>query len=148
MEYTIEHIDRALKSIDCLMPAKLNKQSIRKCSLKETIFMMAPTLFKKREMGASTKELVKWLADEGIVINEQTLNRYLLAYVEMQGGESVAKPKRTVNKKKQNHGIDVAGTIDNLKPEKSKVQADLDENYEPYELKESADESEREVVDD
>ena len=80
MGFTLEHIDRALKGINRLLPAKPNRESAKEYSLKEGIFFMAPKLLEKKEMGCTTNELVTALGEEGIVIKGPTLNRYLCEY--------------------------------------------------------------------
>ena len=42
--------------------------------------MMAPKLLEKKEMGCTTNELVKALADDEIVIKAATLSHYLCEY--------------------------------------------------------------------
>ncbi len=92
MGFTLEHIHRSINSLGRLMPAKPNKDSTREYSLKECIFLMAPQLLEKREMGCTTKELVKALLDDGIEIKAPTLNRYLCDYQKIHGEEPKVNP--------------------------------------------------------
>jgi len=92
MKLTLEHIDKTISNLDRLMPAKLNKKSTREYSLKEGIFLIAPKLLEKREMGCTTNELVKALADDEIVIKAATLNHYLCEYQKHRQGETEAQP--------------------------------------------------------
>lgn len=93
MGFTLEHIHRTINSLGRLMPAKPNKDSTREYSLKECVFLMAPQLLEKREMGCTTNELVKALMDDGIEIKVPTLNRYLCDYQKIHGEEAKANPK-------------------------------------------------------
>jgi len=92
MKLTLEHIDRTISNLDRLMPAKLNKNSTREYSLKEGIILIAPKLLEKRDMGCTTNELVKALADDGIVIKAATLNHYLCEYQKRHQSETNAQP--------------------------------------------------------
>ena len=92
MKLTLEHIDKTINNLDRLMPAKLNKKSTSEYSLKEGIFLIAPKLMEKREMGCTTNELVKALADDEIVIKAATLNHYLCEYQKHHQGEIDAQP--------------------------------------------------------
>jgi hypothetical protein len=92
MGFTLEHIHRSINSLGRLMPAKPNKDFTRQYSLKECIFLMAPQLLEKREMGCTTNELVKALLDDGIEIKAPTLNRYLCDYQKIHGEEPKANP--------------------------------------------------------
>ena len=92
MKLTLEHIDKTISNLDRLMPAKLNKKSTREYSLKEGIFLIAPKLLEKREMGCTTNELVKALAEDEIVIKAATLNHYLCEYQKHHQGETEAQP--------------------------------------------------------
>jgi hypothetical protein len=98
MEYTIEQIDKTIRHLGRLMPARLNRQSTRKCTLKDAVRLMAPKLLEMKELGFSPKELVKALADENILITVSTLNRYLLDHSSVQGEEPVAKAKPAARK--------------------------------------------------
>ena len=98
MSFTLEHIHRTINNLTRLMPAKPNKDSTREYSLKETIFLMAPQLLEKREMGCTTNELVKALMDDGIDIKAPTLNRYLCEYQKIHGEEPEAKPAKAERK--------------------------------------------------
>ena len=93
MGFTLEHIHRTINNLGRLMPAKPNKDSNLKYSLKDCIFLMAPKLLEKREMGCTTNELAKALSDEEIDIKAATLNRYLHEYQKLHGEEQEAKPK-------------------------------------------------------
>jgi len=92
MKLTLEHIDRTINNLDRLMPAKLNKNSTREYSLKEGIFLIAPKLMEKRDMGCTTNELIKALSDDGIVIKAATLNHYLCEYQKRHQGETGTQP--------------------------------------------------------
>jgi DNA segregation ATPase FtsK/SpoIIIE-like protein len=94
MGFTLEHIHRSINSLGRLMPAKPNKDSTREYSLKECIFLMAPQLLEKREMGCTANELVKALMDDGIEIKAPTLNRYLCDYQKIPGEEPQANPPK------------------------------------------------------
>ena len=93
MGFTLEHIHRTINNLGRLMPAKPNKDSNREYSLKDCIFLMAPKLLEKREMGCTTNELVKALLDEEIDIKAATLNRYLHEYQKLHEEEQDIKPK-------------------------------------------------------
>ncbi len=92
MGFTLEHIHHTINSLGRLMPAKPNTGSTREYSLKECIFLIAPRLLEKREMGCTTNELVKALMDDGIEIKGPTLNRYLCEYQKIHGEEAKAHP--------------------------------------------------------
>jgi len=94
MGFTLEHIHKTISSLGRLMPAKPNKDSNREYSLKDCIFLMAPKLLEKREMGCTTNELVKALLDDGIEIKAPTLSRYLCEYQKLHEEESDAVPKK------------------------------------------------------
>ena len=98
MGFTLERIHRTINNLGRLMPAKPNKDSVREYSLKDCIFLMAPKLLEKREMGCTTNELVKALLDENIDIKGQTLNRYLCEYQKLHGEGAAVKPKRETRK--------------------------------------------------
>ena len=98
MKLTLEHIDRTINNLDRLMPAKLNKSSTREYSLKECIFLMAPKLLEKREMGCTTNELVKALADDEIVIKAATLNHYLCEYQKQPQDKPAVQPGQAKQK--------------------------------------------------
>lgn len=98
MGFTLEHIHRTINNLGRLMPAKPNKDSTREYSLKETIFLMAPQLLEKREMGCTTNELVKALTDDEVEIKGPTLNRYLCEYQKIHGEEPDANPKEKKKK--------------------------------------------------
>ena len=98
MSFTLEHIHRTINNLGRLMPAKPNKDSTREYSLKETIFLMAPQLLEKREMGCTTNELLKALMDDGIDIKAPTLNRYLCEHQKTHGEEPEAKPAKAEKK--------------------------------------------------
>ena len=98
MKLTLEHIDRTISNLDRLMPAKLNKKSTREYSLKEGIFLIASKLLEKRDMGCTTNELVKALADDGIAIKAATLNHYLCEYQKRHQGETEAQPDQKVSR--------------------------------------------------
>ena len=92
MGFTLEHIQHTINSLGRLMPAKPNTGSTREYSLKECIFLMAPRLLEKREMGCTTNELVKALMDDGIEIKGPTLNRYLCEHQKIHGEEAKVNP--------------------------------------------------------
>jgi hypothetical protein len=98
MGFTLEHIHRTINSLGRLMPARPNKDSAREYSLKETVFLMAPQLLEKREMGCTANELVKALLDDGIDIKAPTLNRYLCEYQKLHGEEPEASPQKKQKK--------------------------------------------------
>jgi DNA-binding transcriptional MerR regulator len=101
MEYSIAQIDKTIRHLGRLMPARLNRQSTRKCSLKDAVRLMALKLLEMKELGFSPKELVKALADENIIITVSTLNRYLLDHSSVQGDESVTKAKPAARKSRK-----------------------------------------------
>ena len=122
MRFTLEHIHRTINNLSRLMPAKPNKDSTREYSLKETIFLMAPQLLEKREMGCTTNELVKALIDDHVEIKTPTLNRYLCEYQKTHGEEPDAKPKKDEKK----------SAAKEPKPMVQPVAAEAVEKSEPY----------------
>ena len=98
MSFTLKHIHRTINNLSRLMPTKPNKDATREYSLKETIFLMAPQLLEKREMGCTTNELVKALMDDQVEIKAPTLNRYLCEYQKTHGMEPEPKLEKAEKK--------------------------------------------------
>ena len=109
MKLTLEHIDKTINSLDRLMPAKLNKKSTREYSLKEGVFLMADKLLEKREMGCTTNELVKALAEEEIVIKGATLNHYLCEYQKKSQSAVADQPESPTESESHDSGGDKSG---------------------------------------
>ncbi|MDL2227124.1 hypothetical protein LJB86_05675 [Deltaproteobacteria bacterium OttesenSCG-928-M10] len=122
MSFTLEHIHRTINNLGRLMPAKPNKDSTREYSLKETIFLMAPQLLEKREMGCTTNELVKALLGDEVEIKAPTLNRYLCEYQKTHGMEPEAKLEKAEKK----------AASKEPKPAPQHVAADVAEKPEPH----------------
>lgn len=99
MGITLEQIHNTIRELGLLMPERPNRNSTREYSLKEAVILMGPRLMEMREMGFTTKEMVKGLEDKGISVKGPTLNRYLCEYQStLEAGddskEAKAKKKR------------------------------------------------------
>ena len=131
MKLTLEHIDKTINNLDRLMPAKLNKSSTREYSLKEGIFLMAPKLIEKKEMGCTANELVKSLADDGIVVKAATLNHYLCEYQKRHQGEAEAQPNQDESNSGDKKSSPLKSTANQDKPPVNQARQDTPEEEKP-----------------
>lgn len=96
-----------------LKPASVTLDGNRTMSVKEAVFVLAPTLERMKKRGFDTQEIVERLHEKGIEVKVQTLAKYLSEF-KRQKEEQKAKRQDTPPppKAEQRHGFIVADTPD------------------------------------
>ena len=74
-----------------LKPASVTLDGNRTMSVKEAVFILAPTLERMKKRGFDTQEIVEKLHEKGIEVKAQTLTKYLTEARRQREGRKVKK---------------------------------------------------------
>ena len=77
MTITATQLKEIRQEFATLKPASVTLEGNRVMSVKEAVFVLAPTLERMRKRGFDTQEIVERLHEKGIDVKPQTLTKYL-----------------------------------------------------------------------
>ncbi len=77
MTITATQLKEIRQEFAALKPASVTLDGNRTMSVKEAVFILAPTLERMKKRGFDTQEIVEKLHEKGIEVKSQTLTKYL-----------------------------------------------------------------------
>ena len=77
MTITATQLKEIRQEFAALKPASVTLDGNRTMSVKEAVFILAPTLERMKKRGFDTQEIVEKLHEKGIEVKAQTLTKYL-----------------------------------------------------------------------
>lgn len=77
MTITATQLKEIRQEFATLQPASVTLEGNRAMSVKEAVFVLAPTLERMRKRGFDTQEIVERLREKDIDVKPQTLTKYL-----------------------------------------------------------------------
>ena len=77
MTITATQLKEIRQEFAALKPASVTLDGNRTMSVKEAVFILAPTLERIKKRGFDTQEIVEKLHEKGIEVKAQTLTKYL-----------------------------------------------------------------------
>ena len=77
MTITATQLKEIRQEFAALKPASVTLDGNRTMSVKEAVFILAPTLERMKKRGFDTPEIVEKLHEKGIEVKAQTLTKYL-----------------------------------------------------------------------
>lgn len=77
MTITATQLKEIRQEFAALKPASVTLDGNRTMSVKEAVFILAPTLERMKKRGFDTQEIVEILHEKGIEVKPQTLTKYL-----------------------------------------------------------------------
>ncbi|WP_337382704.1 protein MobC [Desulfovibrio sp.] len=77
MTITATQLKEIRQEFAALKPASVTLDGNRTMSVKEAVFILAPTLERMKKRGFDTQEIVERLHEKGIEVKPQTLTKYL-----------------------------------------------------------------------
>ena len=77
MTITATQLKEIRQEFVTLKPASVTLEGNRAMSVKEAVFVLAPTLERMKKRGFDTQEIVELLHEKGIEVKAQTLAKYL-----------------------------------------------------------------------
>lgn len=91
MTITATQLKEIRQEFAALKPASVTLDGNRTMSVKEAVFILAPTLERMKKRGFDTQEIVEKLHEKGIEVKAQTLTKYLTEARRQREGRKVKK---------------------------------------------------------
>ena len=91
MAITATQLKEIRQEFAALKPASVTLDGNRTMSVKEAVFILAPTLERMKKRGFDTQEIVEKLHEKGIEVKAQTLTKYLTEARRQREGRKVKK---------------------------------------------------------
>lgn len=91
MTITAAQLKEIRQELAALKPASVTLDGNRTMSVKEAVFILAPTLERMKKRGFDTQEIVEKLHEKGIEVKAQTLTKYLTEARRQREGRKVKK---------------------------------------------------------
>ena len=91
MTITATQLKEIRQEFAALKPASVTLDGNRTMSVKEAVFILAPTLERMKKRGFDTQEIVERLHEKGIEVKPQTLTKYLTEARRQREGRKVKK---------------------------------------------------------
>ena len=91
MTITATQLKEITQEFAALKPASVTLDGNRTMSVKEAVFILAPTLERMKKRGFDTQEIVEKLHEKGIEVKAQTLTKYLTEARRQREGRKVKK---------------------------------------------------------
>ena len=91
MTSTATQLKEIRQEFAALKPASVTLDGNRTMSVKEAVFILAPTLERMKKRGFDTQEIVEKLHEKGIEVKAQTLTKYLTEARRQREGRKVKK---------------------------------------------------------
>ena len=91
MTVTASQLKEIRQEFAALKPASVTLDGNRTMSVKEAVFILAPTLERMKKRGFDTQEIVEKLHEKGIEVKAQTLTKYLTEARRQREGRKVKK---------------------------------------------------------
>lgn len=91
MTITVTQLKEIRQEFATLKPASVTLDGNRTMSVKEAVFILAPTLERMKKRGFDTQEIVEKLHEKGIEVKAQTLTKYLTEARRQREGRKVKK---------------------------------------------------------
>ena len=91
MTITATQLKEIRQEFAALKPASVTLDGNRTMSVKEAVFILAPTLERMKKRGFDTQEIVEKLHEKGIEVKAQTLTKYLTDARRQREGRKVKK---------------------------------------------------------
>ena len=91
MTITATQLKEIRQEFAALKPACVTLDGNRTMSVKEAVFILAPTLERMKKRGFDTQEIVEKLHEKGIEVKAQTLTKYLTEARRQREGRKVKK---------------------------------------------------------
>ena len=91
MTITATQVKEIRQEFAALKPASVTLDGNRTMSVKEAVFILAPTLERMKKRGFDTQEIVEKLHEKGIEVKAQTLTKYLPEARRQREGRKVKK---------------------------------------------------------
>ena len=91
MTITATQLKEIRQEFAALKPASVTLDGNRTMSVKEAVFILAPTLERMKKRGFDTQEIVEKLHEKGIEGKAQTLTKYLTEARRQREGRKVKK---------------------------------------------------------
>ena len=89
MTITATQLKEIRQEFAALKPASVTLDGNRTMSVKEAVFILAPTLERMKKRGFDTQEIVEKLHEKGIEVKAQTLTKYLTEARRQREGRKV-----------------------------------------------------------
>lgn len=91
MTITAAQLKEIRQEFAALKPASVTLDGNRTMSVKEAVFILAPTLERMKKRGFDTQEIVERLHEKGIEVKAPTLAKYLSEFRRQREGRKVKK---------------------------------------------------------
>ena len=91
MTITATQLKEIRQEFAALKPASVTLDGNRTMSVKEAVFILAPTLERMKKRGFDTQEIVEKLHEKGIEVKPQTLTKYLTEARRQREGRKTQK---------------------------------------------------------
>ncbi len=91
MTITATQLKEIRQEFAALKPASVTLDGNRTMSVKEAVFILAPTLERMKKRGFDTQEIVEKLHEKGIEVKPQTLTKYLTKARRQREGRKTQK---------------------------------------------------------
>ena len=91
MTSTAAQLKEIRQEFAALKPASVTLDGNRTMSVKEAVFILAPTLERMKKRGFDTQEIVERLHEKGIEVKAPTLAKYLSEFRRQREGRKVKK---------------------------------------------------------